>query len=124
MVLNFTPHPIEIYRRRDVFPDTGRGYLARYGARPAWQIPSSGIARAQSVETPDGDADGIPCVRVQFGRLEGLPEPRFGTYLVVSKITADAAMASGRTVSDLLLTTGLVRNEAGRIIGCTAFARP
>jgi hypothetical protein len=32
-------------------------------------------------------------------------------------------MASGRTVSDLLLTTGLVRNEDGRIIGCTALAR-
>ena len=75
------------------------------------------------METPDGDADGIPCVRVQYGRPDGLPAPRFGTYLVVSKIPADAAMASGRTVSDLLLTTGLVRDADGRIVGCTAFAK-
>ena len=77
-----------------------------------------------SSESPAGTVDGIPLVEVQYGRLEGLPRPSLGVYLVVSAITAQAARAQGRDTSDLLLTTGLVRDAEGRIVGCTAFARP
>jgi len=124
MILNYTPHSIDVYRRQDVIPDTGRGFVARHGRGPVFVIPSAGIARAMSSESPAGTVDGIPLVEVQYGRLEGLPKPSLGVYLVVSAITAQAARAQGRDTSDLLLTTGLVRDADGRIVGCTAFARP
>jgi len=123
MILNFTPHSIDVYRRQDVLPDTGRGFVPRHGRKPVFIIPSSGLARAMASESPAGTVDGIPLVEVQYGRLEGLPKPTLGTWLVVSAITAQAARASGRTTDDLLLTTGLVRDGDGRIVGCTAFAR-
>lgn len=124
MILNFTPHTIDVFRREDVTPDTGRGFIARHGRGPVFVIPSAGIARAASSEAPAGTVDGIPVVEVQYGRVEGLPEPCPGVWLVVSGITAQAARAQGRDTSDLLLTTGLVRDADGRIVGCTAFARP
>jgi hypothetical protein len=44
------------------------------------------------------------------------------TFVIVSAITGNAAKASGRRTDDLLLTSGLVRDEDGKILGCTAFA--
>lgn len=123
MILNYTPHTIDVYRRQDVIPDTGRGFVARHGRGPVYVLPSAGVARAASSESPAGTVDGIPLVEVQYGRLEGLPRPSLGVYLVVSAITAQAARAQGRSTDDLLLTTGLVRDADGRIVGCTAFAR-
>ena len=123
MILNFTPHEINVFRREDVIPDTGRGFLPRHGAKPRFSIPSSGIARAAMSEAPAGAVEGIPLVRCQYGRPEGLPKPSLGVWLVVSAITAQAAKAQGRTVEDLLLTVGLVRDDAGRVIGCTALAK-
>ena len=124
MILNYTPHTIDIYRRQDVVPDFGRGFVPRHGAKPRFSIPSSGIARVASSETVAGEVEGVPLVRMQFGRLEGLPRPSLNTWLVVSAITAQAARAQGRSTDDLLLTTGLVRDDDGRILGCTAFAKP
>ena len=123
MSLNYTPHSIDVFRREDVVPDTGRGFVARHGKGPVFVIPSAGIARAMASESPAGTVDGIPLVEVQYGRLEGLPKPSLGVYLVVSSITAQAAKQQGRPTDDLLLTTGLVRDAEGRILGCTAFAR-
>lgn len=123
MILNYTPHSIDVFRREDVIPDTGRGFLPRHGRKPAFQIPSSGIARAASSLAPDGALDGIPLVREEFGAVEGLPRPELGIWLVVSKVTVDAARDHGRTTEDLLLTTGLVRNGDGAVIGCTALKR-
>ena len=121
MILNYPPHSIDVYRREDVIPDTGKGFLPRHGRRPFICIPSSGIARAQSVDAPDGMVDGIiPRETEEYGPVENLPAPRFGVWIIVSKITADAARAHGRTTDDLLLTKGLVRNGNGTVIGCTA----
>ncbi|MDO4872265.1 MAG: hypothetical protein Q4A27_02460 [bacterium] len=51
-----------------------------------------------------------------------LPEFETGKWLIVSRVTAEAAKASGRDTSDLLLTTDTVRDEKGRIVGCRAFS--
>ena len=124
MILNFTPHTIDIFRREDVVPDTGKGFIPRHGARPRFSIPSSGIARAASSQAPAGAIEGIPLVKRQYGRPEGLPKPSLGVFLVVSAITVQAAKAQGRATDDLLLTDGLVRDGEGHVIGCTALARP
>lgn len=83
---------------------------------------SEGIARAAQTMEEAGNVGGIRMVRMSFGAPVDLPAPEEGVYLIVSAITVSAAKASGRTVSDLLLTADPVRDEAGRIIGCKALA--
>ena len=125
MIVNLTPHTVDLYRREDVVPDFGKGFkLAHADAVPAYVIPSSGIARVATCERVDGEIAGIPVLKQEFGAVEGLPAPSKGIYYIVSVITASAAREAGRTTSDLLLTTRLVRDERGAIIGCAALARP
>lgn len=83
---------------------------------------SEGIARAEQKDEPAGELNGIPLVKSTFGKPIDLPEPEKDEFLIVSLVTANAAKAAGRTTEDLLLTSGLVRDEQGRIIGCKAFA--
>lgn len=83
---------------------------------------SEGIARAEQKDEPAGELNGIPLVKTTFGEPIDLPKPEENTYLIVSLATANAAKAAGRTTKDLLLTSGVVRDEKGRIIGCKAFA--
>lgn len=37
-----------------------------------------------------GTIDGIPCVKTSVGKVNGLPEPVDGTWLLVSRIVKDA----------------------------------
>lgn len=125
MLINLTPHTIDVFRREDVVPDFGRGFkLAAQNVEPACIIPSHGIARVATAETEDGEISGVPVLKQEYGSIVGLPKPRRGVYYIVSGLTAQAARAQGRTVEDLLLTTRLVRNDSGTIVGCAAFARP
>ena len=52
------------------------------------------------------------------GNETALPEPVEGTYYIVSRIACEAMPER----SDLLMVDGTVRDENGRIIGCTGFA--
>ena len=52
------------------------------------------------------------------GNKTALPEPVEGTYYIVSRIACEAMPER----SDLLMVDGTVRDENGRIIGCTGFA--
>ena len=107
MITNLTPHQITIVDES--------GTIVR-------AIPSAGVARAAVTSTPTGRLDGVPLVAQTYGRPEGLPEPKPGVYLVVSLVTAQAAEAAGRDTDDLLLVADLVRDDAGRVIGCRALA--
>ena len=119
-IVNLTPHIINV--------------VNQHGETLA-SFPSEGIARATQNERIIGGVGeaGVPLYKVEFGETIGLPEPVEGVKLVVSIITANAAKASGRDTSDLLLTTGLVRKDEngvigfgfqakGDIIGCQGFA--
>lgn len=52
------------------------------------------------------------------GNETALPEPVEGTYYIVSRIACEAMPER----SDLLMVDGTVRDENGRIIGCTGFS--
>lgn len=104
-VVNLTPHEVVVL-------DEEGTVLAR--------LPSSGVARAAVTVTPAGTIAGLPAVQISFGGPVALPEWRPGVYLLVSRTTAEAAKASGRTVDDLVGTTELVRDAAGRAVGCRA----
>lgn len=90
-------------------------------------IPSSGVARAQQTDEPVGTLEvaghAVTVVKTVFGETVDLPEPAEQVAYVVSIITANAARAQGRSTDDLLITSGLVRDGQGRIIGCTRLAR-
>lgn len=109
-IINLTPHDITLITDEK-----------------AIVFPSKGIARARQIEAPAGVEElalgvFIPVVKISYGALEGLPEPRDGVRYIVSFITAMAAMAHGRSTDDLLMTADLVRDEEGQITGCKKFS--
>lgn len=73
MILNFTPHEVRL--------NNGTSF------------PSIGVAR---VSATFDKVDGL-LYRQTFGDIIGLPEPKNGTYYIVSAIVLSAAKAVGRT---------------------------
>lgn len=106
-IVNLTPHKIL------VFSEDGEVIC---------EIASSGVARAESEIILIGDLARIPIKKIDFGRPTNLPDFKPGTWIIVSRATAEAAKAAGRDTSDLLLTVDTVRDENGRIIGCRGFS--
>lgn len=95
-------------------------------------IPTSDVSfrvRSESVTVGQLTVDGSPVdVRTrQFSDVtctiggEGVPLPnqQEGVFYIVSRITAEALPDR----SDLLMVDGTVRDDDGRIIGCTGFAQ-
>ena len=107
---NYTPHTINI------FTDDGEKQLI--------SIVSSGVARAkethETVETLSTGDFNVPVDRVSYGDVDGLPPERDGVYHIVSLITA---LQCANKRKDLLIVSGTVRDDQGRIVGCTGFAR-
>lgn len=107
-IINLTPHTVNIC--------TEDGEIE-------CSFKSEGVARASQVAVPFGDVNGIELVEMRFGPTVDLPDPKAGTVLIVSAITASAAKAEGRSTDDLVLTADTVRDKDGRIVGCRRFAR-
>ena len=107
-IINLTPHTVNIC--------TEDGEIE-------CSFKSEGVARAIQVAVPFGDVNGIELVEMRFGPTVDLPDPKAGTVLIVSAITASAAKAEGRSTDDLVLTADTVRDKDGRIVGCRRFAR-
>lgn len=80
--------------------------------------PSEGCARVHSSKEVVGNIDGIPVNMVNYGEIYGLPEPEKDTIYIVSAIVAQRANRD-----DCYIVDETVRDEQGRIIGCTALAR-
>lgn len=101
MIVNLTPHPVNIVNG-PTFP------------------PSGEVARVSSTTEKVGEIAGVSLFRTRFGAVEGLPPPSNGDYFIVSRMVASAA----REREDLLVPSGLVRDEEGRVIGCEGFEAP
>lgn len=102
-IINLTPHELIIYKDDKIVE----------------KIPSSGIVRVKEVNTKTGEIFGVPVYKKEYTESEGLPEPQANTYYFVSIIVAQAN--PDRT--DLLLSSDLVRDDQGRILGCASFAQ-
>ena len=98
-IINLTPHEIVLCGRK---------------------IPSTGLARCDSVVEVVGTVDGIKINRRSFGSVYGLPEPEKDTIFIVSAIVAQAVTG---TREDIFTVDETVRNEKGQIIGCNALAK-
>lgn len=107
---NFTPHTIHVF--------------SSYGEKQLFSIVSSGVARAaeshELMDTLSTDDFNIPVDRVSYGTVDGLPPEKEGVFHVVSLITALQCVGKR---NDLLIVSGTVRDDQGRIMGCTGFAR-
>lgn len=119
--INLTPHDIHVVRPEGLIT------IKRSGT----------VARCREHEVTDGyielpvthfDADNpngletflsIPITRKRYGDVYGLPGPEEGVYYVVSYPVAVACPDR----SDLLVPHGIVRDNEGRIQGCTGFSR-
>lgn len=101
MLVNLTPHPINIIV--DGVTIT---------------LQSSGIARcAENIECA-GIVDGVPVIRKTLGDVTGLPEQEDGVFYIVSLAVAMAARRP-----DVLAIGESIRDEKGNIIGCKSLAR-
>ena len=107
-VVNLTPHEVKIV-------DGGNNVVAVF--------PSDGVARVSQHDVLVDEINSIPVVKTEFGEVLGLPEPTEGTVFIVSRITVEVARARGLNTDDLLITSGAVRDDQGRIVGCRALAR-
>jgi len=111
-IKNCTPHILNIH-------------LADGSVR---DIPPSGdVPRVATDRRSSDEIDGIPVEIVSMGAVEGLPDFEPGTWLVVSSLVASAVGArydgdDGRM--DLLVPGELVRDAAGKPIGCRGLAIP
>jgi len=97
-IVNLTPHPINI-----VGGET---------------IPASGIvARCEETTAPAGMLNGIPLVVKRFGAVVGLPDAVEGVVYIVSSLVRTAL---GNSRPDVLTVGETVRDDKGRIVGCTS----
>lgn len=80
---------------------------------------SGNLARVTTSTEVVGNIDGIDITETKFSEVYGLPEPEDGKAYIVS--LAVAQRVTGR--KDVLVPNGSVRDEQGRIVGCTSLAR-
>lgn len=126
-IINLTPHDIILYDEEDCFLEEGK-YTIRDNAAPIAILPSEGVARASQEIQECGyhipcNGHMIPVRHVVYGEPKDLPAPQKGVCLIVSALTANAAKAASRSIDDLYVPHGTVRNEAGAVIGCTGFSK-
>ena len=98
-IINLTPHDVNIVGGETMYKATGV------------------VARCKQLEKEAGEVNGIKLYTVEYGEVEGLPEEKEDTFYIVSQLVRSALPDR----KDLLSPAGLVRDEAGRIIGSTGF---
>ncbi len=109
-LVNLTPHDVVI--------------VADDGSEQTLTYPRTGrVARAVEHVTRGhalADNMSVGTMIVRYDGVRDLPDPVSGVGYIVSVLTALAAQMAGRTVADLYYPGSLVRDIAGRVIGCEA----
>lgn len=129
IIRNLTPHALQLLTEQEGGPivgSVGFGRAARQSSfRLVAELVSEGVARAATHSEAAGaiemNGEQFPVTATVFGEVQDLPEARPDVRLVVSKITADAATAGGRSTDDLLVVGEAVRDAEGKILGVTSF---
>jgi len=111
-IINLTPHELIVFKD-NVFESE------EYDYEMVMTIPSSGVVRVKEENVEIGKINGVPVYKKKYTESEGLPDPTPDTYYFVSILVAQA----NPDRKDLLLSSDLVRDENGRILGCKSFAQ-
>ena len=121
MIINCMPHDVSIYRGSDCSYIDRKFYLREdMDLQPFITYPAAaGPARATFVQTYAGMADGILVFQWVPEEVVNLPEPKPGTYYIVSKMVAQACPER----EDLIFPGTLVRDTDNNIVGCIDFSR-
>ena len=104
-LVNLTPHEVVIHDYPYMTTVATSGTIARV-AQKTWAVKTAWDAMSST--------QCIPIVRSEYGPVEGLPEPVEDTIYIVSSMVRLALP----TRSDIASPANLVRDEAGKIIGC------
>lgn len=131
IIRNLTPHALQLLAEQEGGPVAGSVGFGRAARRAQFrlvaELPSEGVARVATrigrAGTIEVNGEQIPVTVTVFGEVQDLPEPAESVRLVISKITADAARAGGRSADDLLIVGESVRDAEGKILGVTGFGR-
>ena len=123
MVINCTHHDVCIYGATSCMLQDGRPYIREEGEEypeplrvyPAAKEPARVILEHKLV----GAVDGILIYRWFTEDIVNLPEPKPGTYYIVSKMLAQACPER----KDLIFPGTVVRNADGHIVGYVDFYR-
>lgn len=110
-LINLTPHDINL-----LLP----GYRRKKSYGNFITIKSTGIVYVHNARRKiPFTINGLPVFYRTNSVLEGLPNPRPGTYFIVSRTAAEVAWSKGR--GDVLAMSGQQRNSNGRVYGCKSF---
>jgi len=103
-LINLTPHEINV--------------LCADGSMLS--IPASGdIARCKELRTLVGNVNGIDLYHATYGDVYGLPEQEANDTLYIVSMAVRLAL---HTRKDIVSPGELVRDDAGKPIGCKGFA--
>ena len=80
--------------------------------------PSGAVARCAETRADAGDVAGVPVTVASFGAVEGLPEPRPGTYYIVSALV----LAQVPDRADVFAPGPALRDADGRVVGCVGLS--
>lgn len=80
--------------------------------------PSGVVARVSVTSKKFGVFDGVDIYKNEYGEVENLPAPDCNTMYIVSSLVASAC----KHRYDLVVPNDIIRDEAGRIIGCKSLA--
>ena len=107
-IVNLTPHAVNIINNDNSVAITieASGNVARCSQT----IDIVGSITLDSVD--------IPISSSSYGEVVDLPDPQAGVYYIVSRLVMSACPAR----QDLLVPNDLVRDDAGRVIGCRSLA--
>ena len=105
-LVNLTPHEINLHLPAGrVLTIPASGTVARVATTPA-----------EAGELWAGRNSPVPLITQEFGEVVGLPAPEEGKFFIVSALVRAACPSR----YDIGSPADLVRDEAGRIIGCRA----
>ena len=107
-IVNLTPHAVNIINNDNSVAITieASGNVARCSQT----IDIVGSITVNSIA--------IPVSSSSYGEVVDLPAPKPGYYYIVSRLV----MSACPNRQDLLVPNDLVRDEAGRVIGCRSLA--
>ncbi len=120
-IINLTPHPIQLLDGSNCnFDIKCRSYRVDGDVIVIKTFAPEGICpRCSQKEQLVDNIDGIDIFRMEFGKVDNLPQEQEDTYYIVSALVAQACPDR----KDFLIPAHMVRNAEGRILGCLAFSR-
>lgn len=124
MIINLTFREVVIYSSMDCVLRDGKLCLREEeeeaGLQPLRVYPAAEVPTRVVVDYEnDGVADGICIFRLKVKDILSLPEPKNGTWYIVSKIVAQACPER----TDLIFTGTLVYDAEDNVVGCIDFSR-